>query len=231
MSTDRPSIPESVPSIARAHRRAPTAGPFVLAVVGPAGAGKSTVARALAATPGAVLLDADRLGHEVTDHDPEVRAALAADYGPEVYRADGTLDRARVAERVFREPASLARLNALVHPRILARLRAGIAEAARTGAGLVVIDAALLLDWAFERECDAVLAVLASPERQVERLVARRGWSEDEARRRLAAARSHDSFASLADAVVRNDGAESEAVAFAMRCVESWRAGRAGGGA
>lgn len=231
MSTDRPPIPEPVPTSVRANRRAPTTGPFVLAVVGPAGAGKSTVARALAAAPGAVLLDADRMGHEVTDRDPEVRAALAADYGPEVYRADGTLDRARVAERVFREPAALARLNALVHPRILARLRSGIAEATRTGAGLVVIDAALLLDWNLERECDAVIAVLAAPERQVERLVARRGWSEDEARRRLAAARSHDSFASLADAVVRNDGAESEAVATATRWLEGRRAARRGGGA
>src|SRR6185436_3266592 len=107
--------------------------PFVVGIVGPAGSGKSTLARALAG-PGTRVLDAARFGHEI----------------PDVYRADGTLDRARVAARVFSDPTALARLNALVHPHILDRLRAGIAGAA--GVDTVVVDAALLLDWGFERE-------------------------------------------------------------------------------
>src|SRR2546429_4197929 len=112
------------PRLAR-PRRAPRPGPLVVGLVGRAGSGKSTVARALAAA-GARVLDADRIGHAITDGDPDVRAALATEYGPEVYRPDGQLDRKRVAAKVFADPAALGRLNLLVHPRILERLRAGI---------------------------------------------------------------------------------------------------------
>lgn len=186
-----------------------------MGLVGPAGSGKSTVARALAAE-GARVLDADRMGHDITDHDPEVRAALIAEYGEAVYRADGTLDRAQVAARVFGDSAALQRLNQLVHPRILDRLRAAISEAAAEGfAGAVVVDAALMLDWHFERECDGVLAVIAPRPLQVARLVASRGWSEAQANDRLDRQRGNDEFASLADEVIVNDGGEAEAAAAA----------------
>jgi dephospho-CoA kinase len=226
MSTDD-RHPSSSAAAVRRPRRAPQPGVFVLGLVGPAGAGKSTIARALAAQ-GARVVDADRLGHEVTDHDPEVRAALIADYGPSVYTATGALDRAQVAARVFAEPEALARLNALVHPRILTRFRDAIADASRPGGpAVLVIDAALLLDWGFESECDAVLAVLAPEAQQLARLTATRGWSEAEARRRLAAARAPESFAALADAVVMNDGDEASAIADAQRRLAHWREGRA----
>ena len=91
----------------------------------------------------------------------------------------------------------------------------------------MVIDAALLLDWGFEAECDAVMAVLAPEAQQLVRLTATRGWSEAEARRRLAAARSPESFAALADAVVMNDGDESAAVAEALAWIAARREGRA----
>lgn len=207
-------------------RRASTPGAFVLGLVGPAGGGKSMVARALAAD-GATVVEADRLGHEVTDHDPSVRAALIAEHGPGVYRDDGTLDRAAVAARVFRDPAALTRLNQLVHPRILDRLREAVRAQGGSGAGsLLVIDAALLLDWGFERECDAVLAVVAPREQSVARLVRSRGWSEAQARERLAVARSNESFAALADETVMNDGGEDVAVAAARAAVARLRARR-----
>jgi len=204
-------------------RRAARAGsgPFVVGIVGPAGSGKSTLARALGG-PGTRVLDADRYGHEITDGDVAVRAALAAEYGADVYRADGMLDRARVGARVFSDPAALARLNALVHPRIVERLRAGIAGAA--GVDTVVVDAALLLDWGFERECDAVVAVLAPRALQLERLRRARGWSAEEAARRLAAARSPEAFAALADAVVVNDADEAAAVRAMHAAVDRLRA-------
>lgn len=210
MSTELPTPP------ATRVRRAPGPGPFVVGLVGPAGSGKSAVANALVAA-GARVLDADRMGHEIADGDPAVRAALMAEYGPDVYRGDGTLDRRRVAAKVFHDPAALTRLNLLVHPRILERLRAGIAAATREGfTGVLLVDAALMLDWGFERECDAVLAVVAPAALQISRLVASRGWSEAEARQRLASARSNEAFAALADEVIVNEGSEAD-VADAAR--------------
>src|SRR5207247_10704565 len=139
------------------------------------------------AGPTVRVVDADRMGHEITQHDAAVRAALIDEYGAGVYRADGTLDRAQVAAKVFSDPAALARLNRLVHPHILERLRGAITAATREGFdGTLIVDAALLLDWGFERECDGVLAIVAPPALQLERLRAAHGWGEEEARRRLA---------------------------------------------
>jgi len=209
-------------------RRPQAPGPFVVGLVGPRGSGKSRLARAPAA-PHFAVLDADRMGHEIVNEDAAVRAALAAEYGADVYRADGTLDRPRVAARVFSDPEALARLNRLVHPRILARLRDGVAAATREGfTGTLVVDAALLLDWGFERECDAVLAVLAPRALQVERLRAARGWSEEEILRRLAVARGDESFVALADDVVTNDRTPAEALEAARSVIARLERRRAG---
>ena len=193
-------------------------GVFILGLVGRAGSGKTTVARALEAD-GARVLEADRMGHEVTDRDPEVRAALIAEYGPAIYRPDGALDRARVAARVFTDAAARSRLNELVHPKIVARIRDTILGFIREGwRGVVVVDAALMLDWRLERACDAVLAIVAPERDQVLRLVQSRGWSDAEARSRLRAQRTNEEYARAADAVLDNQGTP-EALVEAARAV------------
>jgi dephospho-CoA kinase len=206
-------------------RRVPASdGLLIVGLVGRAGSGKSSVARALA-TQGAVVLDADRIGHDVTDTDPEVRVALLAAYGPAVYLEDGKLNRRLVATMVFSSPPALAALNRLVHPRILQRLRLRLAslvtEAFR---GPVVVDAALMLDWGFERDCDAIIAVTAREALQVARLVAARGWSEAEARRRLKAQKPDAFFAAAADEVIENDGSEADLEAAAIAALGRLRA-------
>jgi dephospho-CoA kinase len=207
----------------RARRRPSGDGLFVVGLVGRAGSGKSSVARALA-DEGAVVIEADRIGHEVTDGVAEVRSALAAEYGPSVYRADGTLDRRRVAERVFADAAARARLDALVHPHIVARLRARIDELRRSEfRGVVVLDAALLLDWGIERDCDAVIAVVAPEAEQIARLTRARGWTPDEARARLAAQRTNEAFAAAADVTIENTGTPEALEHAARRAVARLR--------
>jgi dephospho-CoA kinase len=189
---------------------------FIVGVVGRAGSGKSTVAHALA-QDGAEVFDADQIGHEVTDHDPEVRAELVAEYGADVYRPDGTLDRARVAGQVFSDRAARKRLDHLVHPRILARIRERGQELRHAGwQGVVVIDAALMLEWGLERGVDAVIAVVAPEPVQLARLMAARGWTADEAQRRLAVQRTNEAFAAAADVTLENTGTP-DALARAAR--------------
>ncbi len=197
-------------STERARRADPGDGLVIVGLVGRAGSGKSRVARELAAD-GAAIISADALGHAVTDQDPEVRRALVAEYGPAVYRADGTLDRRRVAADVFADPAARARLDALTHPRIVERLRAELNRLRAAGhGGAVVVDAALLLEWGFEGECDAVIAVTAPEDELVARLVRARGWTGDEARARLGAQRTSDAFAAAADEVIDNRGSADD---------------------
>jgi dephospho-CoA kinase len=216
MSTDRP-------------RRAPSRdGLFIIGLVGRAGSGKSSVAAALAAG-GATVIEADAIGHAVTDGDPAVRAALVAEYGAGVYGADGTLDRRAVAAKVFADRAARARLDALVHPRILARLRHALDELrAARWSGTVVVDAALMLEWGFERECDAVLAVRAPEADQLARLTRARGWTADEARSRLAAQRTDPAFADAADTVIDNRGTPEDLAREARAALARLQDRRAG---
>lgn len=217
----------TVPTI-RQRRPATDDGLLIVGLVGRAGSGKSTVARVLA-EHGAVVVDADQLGHVVTDTDPEVRTALIAEYGPQVYTAAGALDRRVVAAKVFRDHSALQRLNALVHPRIAARL---LAQAdmlrAQSWRGTALVDAALMLDWGFERHCDAVLAVVAPEEVQVDRLMRSRRWSDADARARLRVQRTNEAFAAAADEVLVNEGSEEQLQAAALAAVARLAARRAG---
>ena len=221
MSTDPASPqPASTPdAAAKPRREAPSDGLCIIGLVGRAGSGKSTVARALVSR-GAILMDADRIGHLITDSDPEVRQALIAEYGPQVYRTSGPLDRGQVAARVFTDAEALQRLNRLVHPRILAHLRTSLgALRARGARGPVVIDAALMIDWGFERECDALWAVVAPESLQIGRLVGGRGLTEADARARLSRQRTNAEFAAAADEVLVNDGSESQLEALAQQAL------------
>jgi dephospho-CoA kinase len=210
----------ATPDPARQRRARVDDGLTLIGLVGRAGSGKTTVASVLRAR-GARVLDADKIGHEMTDTDPAVREAMLREYGPAVYLDDGRLNRRLVATKVFADPGALERLNSLVHPRILRRLREQIAALPGEGyGGAVLIDAALMLDWAFERDCDAVLAVIAPEEAQVARLVRARGWTETEALRRLAAQRTNEAFAAAADEVIDNRGSEADLSAAAASALE-----------
>jgi dephospho-CoA kinase len=212
----------------RAARRPPADdGLFIVGLVGPTGSGKSLVADALAAD-GATVLSGDEVGHEVTDRDPAVRAALMAEYGTGVYGGDGRLDRARVAARVFGDPLARARLDRLVQPRLVARIAGRLAALRRDGVrGVVVIDAALLLEWGFEGACDAVIAVVAPPAERLRRLERQRGWTEEEARRRLGAQRDDEAFRAAADVTLDNSGSAGDLVQAARAAIATLRAGRA----
>lgn len=213
MSTDRP------------RRTAGADRVFRIGLVGRAGSGKTTVARALA-RDGAEVIEADRIGHEVTDQDSEVRSALEREYGAGVYRADGTLDRAQVAARVFSDPAARASLDRLVHPRIVRRIHERLADLANAGwQGVVLVDAALMLDWGMERDMDAVIAVTAPDDLQIARLGSARGWSEQEARRRITVQRTNQAFAEAADVTLTNTGSEEELTRAAHAAVARLIAG------
>jgi len=211
----------------RARRAAAGDGLFIVGLVGRAGSGKSAVANSLAAD-GAAVIEADLVGHEVTDLDPEVRAALVREYGDGIYRPDGRLDRERVAARVFQDPAARARLDQLVHPRLVARLEERLEGLRARGArGVVVLDAALLLEWGLERDCDAVIAVTAPQPEQVRRLMCSRGWTEAEARSRLLAQRPDEAFRAAADVTLDNTGSIEDLARVARAAVAALRATRA----
>ncbi len=179
-----------------------------IGLVGGVASGKSAVAKMLVEL-GAGLLDADRAGHDVLAHDPEVRSALVARWGDSILAADDSIDRAAVAGRVFGndDAASADRqfLESLLHPRIAAILDEKKAEFAAAGRPAVVLDAPLLLEANWQLLCDVVVFVDADRDIRLARAVTR-GWSSDDFARREAAQWPVEEKRAAADIVLANCG-------------------------
>ena len=150
-----------------------------IGVTGPMGSGKSTVARRFQ-EHGAELVDGDALGWEVLRL-REVKAAIGETFGARVIDRDGEVDRPRLGRIVFADPDSMAKLNAIVQPVLLRRVRE-VLDA--SGQGVRVLDAAMLTTWRLEPELDGVVEVVAGEDVRVKRLRAARGYDDAEARGR-----------------------------------------------
>ena len=202
MSTE--ATPYTAPRGPR-RRRAARDGLTIVGLTGGLGAGKSTVARALAQA-GARVIEADRLGHEVLE-DAAVRRELAAGFGADVLGADGRVRRDELGRRAFASPEALGRLNAIVHPRLLSRLRDEIETLAASGhRGLVVLEAALLVEWDLGSWCDVVVAVTSPLEQRRRRAQAALALADSEIDARLARQLPEEERVRYADRVLANDG-------------------------
>ncbi|MFE1248120.1 dephospho-CoA kinase [Streptomyces sp. NPDC058735] len=171
-------------------------------LTGGIGAGKSEVSRLLVAC-GAVLIDADRIAREVVEPGTPGLAAVVEAFGEEVLAEGGGLDRPKLGSIVFADPAKLAMLNSIVHPLVGARSRE-LEEAAAEDA-VVVHDVPLLTENGLASLYDLVIVVDAGPGTQLDRLVRRRGMSEEDARARMAAQASREQRREIADIVIDND--------------------------
>lgn len=192
----------------------------VIGLTGGIGAGKSTVA-ALLAELGAVVIDADKVGHDVYRPGTDGFRLVVDAFGPDVVGPDGAIDRRRLGARVFDDPGELRRLNALVHPligdEIRRRMQAALAE---PGGRPIVVEAAIMLEagWRF---FDRIWVVIASREVAIARVTASRGMTRGEVERRIDAQMSNAERRRVADVVIENDGTLAE---LRTRVEAAWRA-------
>ena len=166
---------------------------------------------------GAILIDADQIVRDLQQPGRPVFEAMVERWGPTVVAANGTLDRAAMAEVVFNDADELAALNAIVHPAVGTEMAARRAEAAEASPdAVVVLDIPLLVRPDGEpiaeryRDLAGIVVVDADPEIAVQRLVAQRGLSEDDARARIARQADRDARLAVADFVIDNDGTLEE---------------------
>jgi dephospho-CoA kinase len=188
--------------------------PFLLVgLTGGISSGKSTVSRQLAGL-GCQVIDADVLAREVVAPGEAALAAIARAFGPEVLQADGRLDRARVAALVFADPAKRRELEGITHPAIAARRQARLDALAASGFdGIVVQDAALLIEVGGHAGVDRLIVVYADPGVQLARLMRRDGLERAEAERRVASQMPLAEKAALAHYVIDNSDSPEETAA------------------
>jgi len=176
-------------------------------LTGGIGAGKSEVSKRLAAQ-GAIIIDADLIAREVVARGTDGLAEIVEVFGPEVLTPDGALDRVRLGDIVFAAPDKLARLNAIVHPRVGARMRE-LEESAGPGA-VVVHDVPLIAENGLADSYDVVVVVDVPPRVQADRLVRLRGMSREQGEARMAAQASREERLAIATIVVDNSGSLAE---------------------
>lgn len=174
-------------------------------ITGNVASGKTTVADRWREA-GARVIDADRIGHEVVAGDPAVREALVREFGGAILDYDGEIDREALGRRAFSTPEGVARLNAIVHPPLLERLDAALAEAARLGEDVVAVDAALVFEFHLDEVLDRIVLVTAPRDVRAERLMRERGMGEDRIEGIMAAQQPDAEKAPDSDYVIVNDG-------------------------
>ena len=172
-------------------------------LTGGIGAGKSEVSRRLAAH-GAIVIDADLIAREVVAPGTDGLAEVVEAFGPGVRAPDGGLDRVRLGEIVFADQQKLARLNAIVHPRVGARMRE--LEDAADPDSVVVHDVPLIAENGLADAYDVVVVVDVPPAVQLDRLVRLRGMSRNQAEARMAAQASRTARLAIAGLVIDNSG-------------------------
>jgi len=184
---------------------------LILGITGNIAAGKSTICEFFRRL-GAAVVSADSLAREVVAPGSPVLAQLTERFGRRVIAADGTLDRKALADLVFAEDRARFDLNQIIHPAIAASAEERLQSLNRC-TPLVIYEAPLLYEAGAEKRVDAVLVVTVTEERQMQRLTARDGLSEAEARARIAAQMPQAEKIARADFVIDNSGAPEIAAA------------------
>lgn len=182
--------------------------------------GKSTVAR-MFANLGCVTIDADQIVTQLYQPGRAGHQALVRTYGESILGPDGTIDRRKLADLALATDADAKKLNALIHPLVIAeQARLIAAEEAAGGDRIVIVEATLLIESGGKSRFDRIIVVDTDPETQVARAVAR-GMTREEAARRIARQMPREERLRYADYVIDSSGAMSGTEAATVRVCEA----------
>ena len=176
----------------------------VIGLTGGTGSGKSVVSKSLAAA-GAVIVDADKIAHDIILKGEPAYHEIIEYYGTGILDTEGNIIRKKLGEIVFNDKEKLAFLNQCTHKYITAEVKRQIAEAKEEGtAAAIIVDAPLLLEAKLETVCDEVWVVYADPEVRAQRVMARDGITYELAKARIANQKSWDEYKAAASVVIDN---------------------------
>jgi dephospho-CoA kinase len=200
----------------------------VIGITGGIAAGKSALSIELRRLlPAAQFFDADQSARDLSNGDAEVRALIAEAFGPDIYSAEGHLNRAALRTIVFGDPGKKLALEQILHPRIR-RQWAVQAESRRESTELFLADIPLLYETVGGTLCDRVVVVACSQRIQLQRLMARSSLSQVEAEQIIAAQMPLAEKIARADHVIWNNGPLAVLAAQAATLAASWQEKRRG---
>jgi dephospho-CoA kinase len=176
---------------------------IVIGLTGGIGTGKSEVARILESL-GAVVINADLVGHQAYTPHTEAWDEVVKAFGEGILQPSGEIDRKALGVLVFADPAQLARLNQIMHPRMARMVSERIEKLRKEGALAVVVEAAVLFEAGWDPLVDEVWTTEAPMEAVVHRLMARNGLGQDEVVKRIESQMSSDERTARSQVVVDN---------------------------
>ncbi len=182
---------------------------ILVGLTGGIGSGKSAVADIFEEC-GIPVLRADTIARELMSTDPDLMAAIRAEFGDQAYAADGVLNREYLADAIFGNPERLAAMNALVHPRTIAEQGVRAQVLVESGYRVVACEAALIFESGGEGRFDYIVVVDADRETRLRRAAQRDGVTEQDIARREAAQIPAEQKVEQADFVIRNDGTPAD---------------------
>lgn len=185
--------------------------------------GKSFVGEALAEL-GCHLLKADELGHRLLMPGTDVYRKVIAEFGPSILDAEGRIQRRALASLVFADPEKLARLNAIVHPAVIAEEERWMKRLATEDPhGIAVVEAAILIETGSYRRFDRIVLAVCTREQQIERAMKRDGLTREEALQRLERQMPLEQKRKFADYIIDTSGEKQQTLAQVRRLYEELR--------
>jgi dephospho-CoA kinase len=191
---------------------------ILIGLTGGIGCGKTEVSRLLEKR-GAVIVDADLIVRELQQPGAEIFLRMVEMFGEKVLAIDGSLDRAAVANEVFKDAELLKKLNSLIHP-VVRRVMNERVESYRATDKIVVLDIPLLVENPREG-LDGVLVVDLDPQIAIERIVSQRNMKIDDAKSRVSAQSTREQRLAIAGHVIDNSG-DRDALATQVDVAWSW---------
>lgn len=180
-----------------------------LGITGRIATGKSTAAMEFAKFGGKVIY-ADKIGREVVEERPPILSKLVRAFGPEIVTPQGVLKRRELGRLAFASREKREILNKIVHPPLLQRLKEELEVCeADPECGLAIVDAALLVDWGWQKNMDFTICVTSTRESQIMRLK-ETGLSDEEILDRIDAQKSQEELIAASDFVIENNGTIQE---------------------
>lgn len=194
---------------------------MIIGLTGSIASGKSTVSKMLAEL-GYPVVDADLVARQVVEPGTETLKKIEAIFGSGVILPDGTLDRPKLGQIIFSDPASRQQLNAVIHPAIRKEILRQRDDFLAQGHQTVVLDIPLLFESKLLNFAEKILVVSVREETQLKRLMDRNGLTEQEAQKRIGSQLPMAVKEAGADAVIFNDGTVEETNQQLLHILRNW---------